>query len=117
MATFVLRPAAAADGSDILRRIEELAKYEYMEEQVVLPGKGPLEDGFRGHRFPHCLVAEVPKEQLTPEAAPLIRPLAWELPYISDVALKRPKKKDCQERKQKRQVKDELEEFPSWRSG
>uniref|UniRef100_A0A8D0WQP6 Uncharacterized protein n=1 Tax=Sus scrofa TaxID=9823 RepID=A0A8D0WQP6_PIG len=114
MATFVLRPAAAADGSDILRRIEELAKYEYMEEQVILPGKGPLEDGFRGHRFSHCLVAEVPKEQLTPEGHSII---AWELPYISDVALKRPKKKDCQERKQKRQVKDELEEFPSWRSG
>lgn len=40
MATFVLRPAAAADGSDILRRIEELAKYEYMEEQVILTEKG-----------------------------------------------------------------------------
>lgn len=72
MATFVLRPAAAADGSDILPRMEELAKYEYMEEQVVLPGKGPLEDGFRGHRFPHCLVAEVPKEQLTPEGHSIV---------------------------------------------
>uniref|UniRef100_A0A671DY46 Diamine acetyltransferase 1 n=1 Tax=Rhinolophus ferrumequinum TaxID=59479 RepID=A0A671DY46_RHIFE len=39
MANFVIRPATAADCSDILRLIKELAKYEYMEEQVILTEK------------------------------------------------------------------------------
>uniref|UniRef100_A0A2K6G2X6 Diamine acetyltransferase 1 n=1 Tax=Propithecus coquereli TaxID=379532 RepID=A0A2K6G2X6_PROCO len=51
MAKFMIRPATAADCSDILRLIKELAKYEYMEEQVVLTEKGHSIVGFAMYYF------------------------------------------------------------------
>ncbi|XP_074839077.1 thialysine N-epsilon-acetyltransferase-like isoform X2 [Carettochelys insculpta] len=58
----IVRPSEAADCGDVMRLIRDLAEFEQLTHQVQITEEGLRQDGFTGHPFYRCLVAEVPPE-------------------------------------------------------